>query len=835
MQDPQGTVTEYVYDNRGEPHLVVAAQGNTEQNFTAMTYDSLGRKTTMIDPDMGYWTYQYDKAGNLTSQTDAMGQTLNFGYDVLGRITQKIYPDHTVTCTYDNSTITFAAGMLTKVSDPSGGESKEDRVLQLDVMQRITKSRKSIGSNAVTIGKAYDSSGRVITLTYFPGAPTQRVYRYAYDAAGNLTSLRDDTGSKDIVQYTNFTALGQARMAAFPKPNNISVQTTYTYNPATSRMSTLLTQKLQSGTPVATYQNLSYDQFDGKGNLIHLTDTQNNLSHSYSYDSLDRLLTAGGTGSNPYTQSYLYDRIGNITYKSDVGAYSYIYGNKPHAVRSAGSMTFQYDANGRMTQRTAGGITLGISWNADNMPTLIKKNNSDYMAFTYDGKGQRVRKQNLWSGQSTLYFGEAYEMRGNVGVIHLFCGPHRVASIRTDGKDQYYHGNHLGSASVITNSSGDRKERVEYFPFGAYRERTDYDASFPNANYTFTDQEDDDELGFYNYKARLYDPALGRFISADTIVQAPGDPQSLNRYSYCRNNPLVYADPSGHFFGIDDLIIGIIIGAALGAIVAALTQQNIGFGALTGGITGLFLSGAGTVIGACGKAGITLTAITKAGIYAAAGASAGAINAGISGSDIGIGALSGGAFAAAAYALPAPKFKIFGEGPADTLANRVGSIGNRIINSSLTGAAFGGVSAGMTGGDILQGMAMGAVGWAAGSAGNMLIGHAAGFVGSSFEAPTFKDGVFIYGGNSKGYLTIGNVVWQAPEGMSPSLFVHEQTGHGTFQSNLLGPAYLPAHLLDKMTFSLMLEYSQPLLGGAPTYYDLYLPQNRPWTWWSIFK
>ena len=71
---------------------MVAAQGNTEQNFTAMTYDSLGRKTTRIDPDMGYWTYQYDKAGILTSQTDAMGQTLNFGYDVLGRITQKIYP-----------------------------------------------------------------------------------------------------------------------------------------------------------------------------------------------------------------------------------------------------------------------------------------------------------------------------------------------------------------------------------------------------------------------------------------------------------------------------------------------------------------------------------------------------------------------------------------------------------------------------------------------------------------------------------------------------------------------------------------------------------------------
>jgi RHS repeat-associated protein len=92
-------------------------------------------------------------------------------------------------------------------------------------------------------------------------------------------------------------------------------------------------------------------------------------------------------------------------------------------------------------------------------------------------------------------------------------------------------------------------------PYGTYRYGTspdqqmgtyDYDTSFPNANYTFTDQEDDDETGLYNYKARLYDPQIGRFISADTIVPNPGDLQAFNRYSYCMNNPLVYTDPSGH-------------------------------------------------------------------------------------------------------------------------------------------------------------------------------------------------------------------------------------------------------------------------------------------------
>jgi RHS repeat-associated protein len=63
----------------------------------------------------------------------------------------------------------------------------------------------------------------------------------------------------------------------------------------------------------------------------------------------------------------------------------------------------------------------------------------------------------------------------------------------------------------------------------------------------YTDQEWDAEAGLYNYDARLYDPVIGRFISADSIVPRPFDPQSLNRYSYCRNNPLIYTDPTGHY------------------------------------------------------------------------------------------------------------------------------------------------------------------------------------------------------------------------------------------------------------------------------------------------
>src|SRR4030042_1890044 len=88
-----------------------------------------------------------------------------------------------------------------------------------------------------------------------------------------------------------------------------------------------------------TYQNLNYQQFDGKGNLFTLADTLNGITHSYVYDPLDRLQTANGIGTNPYNQSYQYDRIGNITNKSDVGSYSYFYNDTPPAVQSAGPFT----------------------------------------------------------------------------------------------------------------------------------------------------------------------------------------------------------------------------------------------------------------------------------------------------------------------------------------------------------------------------------------------------------------------------------------------------------------------------------------------------------------
>jgi RHS repeat-associated protein len=100
---------------------------------------------------------------------------------------------------------------------------------------------------------------------------------------------------------------------------------------------------------------------------------------------------------------------------------------------------------------------------------------------------------------------------------------------------------HLGSTSGTTDSSGTVSSTISYFSFGAIRSST---GTSPTDK-KFTGQRLDN-TGLYYYNARYYDPAIGRFISADTIVTNPANPQSLNRYSYCLNNPLKYTDPTGH-------------------------------------------------------------------------------------------------------------------------------------------------------------------------------------------------------------------------------------------------------------------------------------------------
>jgi RHS repeat-associated protein len=115
-------------------------------------------------------------------------------------------------------------------------------------------------------------------------------------------------------------------------------------------------------------------------------------------------------------------------------------------------------------------------------------------------------------------------------------------------------GDHLGSASVTTTANGTWYSELRYSAFGEMR----YSSGITPTDYRYTGQLEQADVNLYYYNARWYDPALGRFIQADTIIPGPGDSKSYDRYSYVNNNPVRYTDPSGHGvpFGVCEIAGG---------------------------------------------------------------------------------------------------------------------------------------------------------------------------------------------------------------------------------------------------------------------------------------
>jgi RHS repeat-associated protein len=136
----------------------------------------------------------------------------------------------------------------------------------------------------------------------------------------------------------------------------------------------------------------------------------------------------------------------------------------------------------------------------------------------------------------------------------------------------YLHADHLGSTALTTTAQGTVGDTLSFDPFGKPRNPTNWtsDATLdPKMTIGFTGHEQPDEAGLVNMIGRMYDPVIGRFVSADPFVQAPGFSQSLNRYSYVMNNPLKMVDPSGYFY-ID---IGVNVAAILNSVYGWASRE----------------------------------------------------------------------------------------------------------------------------------------------------------------------------------------------------------------------------------------------------------------------
>lgn len=536
--------TTYQYDLLGNLSYVKDEAGNE----TFIYYDSLSRKTSMDDPDMGFWTYEYDVNGNLIYQKDAKLQEITFEYDEINRIKKKIYPDATfIEYKYDELTSTNSTGRLTTLTNASATTK-----FYYNKLGQTTKSIKTIDSIDYTTETTYDALGRIVTITY----PDTTVIKYVYNLGGNLYQVTDSSGATVYAEYTGYNAMGQ--VAAINYGNNVS--TGYTYDALNNRLRTINTTSPTAGTLI----NLSYDQYDNVGNITQITDLiDSNKTRTFVYDDLNRLIEANST-SYGGKLIYQYDKIGNMTYNCRYGYYYYEDPNHPHAVtriEKDGTTidNYTYDANGNMES----GAGRSFTYDEDNRPTSIVYNSKATIS-TYDASGIRVKKTTPTA--TTIYIGDLYECTNGNCTKYIFAGSQRIAKL--DNTDTYYyHSDHLGSSSVITDSIGNSAQQLYYYPYGEIKTNTGSDIT----KHKFTDQEYDAETGLYYYGARYYDPKLARFISADTIVPDPRNPQSLNRYSYVINNPLSYIDPTGHGFwktllGVVEVVVGAVI-----TIAASLT------------------------------------------------------------------------------------------------------------------------------------------------------------------------------------------------------------------------------------------------------------------------
>ena len=172
---------------------------------------------------------------------------------------------------------------------------------------------------------------------------------------------------------------------------------------------------------------------------------------------------------------------------------------------------------------------------------------------------------------TTLYVGDSFEriatnQTSTVQYRHYIRAGSATIAIHTEystgtgTSDHYLHHDHLGSVVAMTNAAGALFERFSYDPWGKRRNvgsSTAWSALSPGSYLSplslsiqtrgFTNHEHLDKLGLIHMNGRVYDPELGRFISADPVIQFPESTQGLDRYAYVNNNPLSYTDPSGHF------------------------------------------------------------------------------------------------------------------------------------------------------------------------------------------------------------------------------------------------------------------------------------------------
>jgi RHS repeat-associated protein len=512
---PTDYVTEYRYDEMSNLRYLIDPrqypQPSPPNTATEFRYeDGHNRVTEVIYPGNLREEFTYDLAGRLATRTDRKGVETTLTYDALGRLVSKTYSDGSapVTFEYDGGDDT---GFLT-------GASNSADTLGWDYDGAGQMLSESSARNATTVSYQYFLSGQRQKVR-LNGSD---VLTYAYQTDSQLDTI---TRAAGVVFDFNPDPAHRRQNVVFPN----GTTTEYGYD-LLSRLSLI---RLKRGATVLN--DIAYESNDLNNRTSR---TENGTRLQYGYDDLSRLLTVNRTlPTVALLEQYGYDKVGNRETALGVpGTWSY---NDRNELTSYNGINFTYDLNGNQLTRS-GTPSRTNTWDVENKLTAVTDGGVTKAQFEYDPLGRRVAKTVPGVGLTRFaYDGEdiLFEQgpSGNFTYLHGPGIDEPLARETSTGVRTYYHADGLGSIVKRTDAAGIVIGTQTYDSFGV--------GAGLAAGYSYTGREWDEETALHFYRARHYEPTLGRFLSSDPI----GFDGGLNFYAYVLANPTNWTDP----FGLD--------------------------------------------------------------------------------------------------------------------------------------------------------------------------------------------------------------------------------------------------------------------------------------------
>ena len=502
-KDPLQGISSIAYNRNRQIASVTDPLGNE----TVYQYDSAGRISRVRTAADTQTEYTYNAQGLLASEKTADAKT-DYTYDALGRILTKVDALGRVTYTYD------ANSNITKVTEQQNGRTTTIK-RSFDALNRVTSVTDA---NGKTVSYSYDELGNRISLTY----PGGEIVRYSYDKCGDLLTVTEPDGSVNTYTYDK-----KGRCTGLKRADG--TEESYSYDKA-DRLSAQ-TDKNADG----TIRNSYTYTYDGAGNIIKIGGTADTAAgHAVmTYDRDNRLATYNG-------EKVTYDERGNMLHgplNGEMGDYTYDCRNRLIETKAAdGTVTaYTYDAeNTRLTEETE-----------NTRHTFVTDKETTYSQLLTE----TISEKHLLTYKETATITYTY---GN-GLI----SDSRKEAKDSDTEKRYYHYNHIGSTTAITDADGDLVYRIAYGTYGELTGIYDTDGDpvedktavirSENLRFLYNGRYgvETGANGLYYMRARYYNPQIKRFINRDIIDGSITDSQSLNKYSYVQGNPISLVDPFG--------------------------------------------------------------------------------------------------------------------------------------------------------------------------------------------------------------------------------------------------------------------------------------------------